>query len=90
MAGREESDRSLLVLGDWLARWRRSVGVSQRVLAGQAGIHQSGLSRVERGMQVIGARRLAQLICSLDMLARERPGGPVDPPPVRRPWFDEL
>lgn len=75
-----------MVLGDWVARWRRSVGVSQRVLALQAGIDQGGLSRVERGLQAVGSRRLAGIICALDDLA-DALGVPGDPPPVRpRGW----
>jgi transcriptional regulator with XRE-family HTH domain len=42
---------TLQLLGRWLARWRRALGVSQRSLAARAGISQGGLSRVERGLQ---------------------------------------
>jgi transcriptional regulator with XRE-family HTH domain len=49
MSRRDEFDESVLLLGDWLARWRLAVGVSQRALAYRAGINQSGLSRLEPG-----------------------------------------
>jgi len=71
------------VLGDWLARWRVAVGVSQRELARQADISQSGISRVEHGFQVVGARRLERLIVALDRLGAESVRGPIAPPPVR-------
>ena len=79
-----DADREItLLLGSWLARWRRDVGVSQRHLAAMAGISQGGLSRVERGMQACGARRLGRLIWALDMLSEAGPMGSVRPPPVR-------
>ncbi|MHB8890678.1 MAG: helix-turn-helix domain-containing protein [Candidatus Limnocylindrales bacterium] len=84
MAKCPEVDGSVLLLGDWLARWRRAVGVSQHVLAARAGIDQSGLSRVERGLQVVGARRLARIIDTLDQLGEQRFLGPIAPPPFRR------
>jgi transcriptional regulator with XRE-family HTH domain len=84
MARREELDESVLLLGDWLARWRLAVGVSQRSLAYRAGINQSGLSRLERGLQVVGARRLARIIDTLDRLSGQQFPGPIAPPPFRR------
>ncbi len=71
------------LLGDWLARWRALVGVSQRSLAARAGISQGGLSRVERGLQTCGARRLARLISVLDEMSTQGPMGRVAPPPIR-------
>ena len=79
MARNDEFDESVL-LGDWLARWRHAVGVSQRALAYRAGINQSGLSRLERGLQVVGARRLARLIDTLDGLSAQQFPGPIAPP----------
>jgi predicted transcriptional regulator len=84
MTTREVTDVSVVLLGDWLARWRQAVGVSQRVLASRAGIDQSGLSRLERGTQLCGARRLARLIDTLDELGHQGGMGPVEPPPFRR------
>lgn len=75
----------LHLLGRWIARWRIHVGVSQRTLAARAGISQGGLSRVERGLQACGSRRLARLIHALDQLSRQGPMGAVDPPPIRPP-----
>ena len=83
MATDDEFDESVLLLGDWLARWRVALGVSQRYLAYQAGIDQSGLSRLERGLQLVGARRLARIINTLDILGEQRLLGPVAPPPFR-------
>jgi transcriptional regulator with XRE-family HTH domain len=83
MARREEFDESVLLLGDWLARWRTAVGVSQRVLAARAGIDQGGLSRLERGLQFVGGRRLARIIDTLDRLSEQRFQGPIAPPPFR-------
>jgi transcriptional regulator with XRE-family HTH domain len=76
---------TMQLLGDWIARWRARVGVSQRTLAARAGISQGGLSRVERGLQACGSRRLARLIQALDLLSRQGPMGAIDPPPIRRP-----
>ncbi len=95
MARREEFDESVLLLGDWLARWRLAVGVSQRILAARAGIDQSGLSRLERGLQLVGARRLARIIDALDRMGEQRFLGPITPPPFRRKavdwaWIDRL
>ncbi len=70
------------VLGAWIARWRQQAGVSQRTLAARAGIDQGGLSRVERGLETLGSRRLARLVITLDELGRQGPMGPVPPPPV--------
>jgi hypothetical protein len=84
MSTREVIEPSEVMLGDWLARWRRAVGVSQRVLAARAGIDQSGLSRLERGLQRIGSRRLARLIAALDDFGQQGPMGPMGPPPYRR------
>ena len=84
----EELDASVLLLGDWLARWRTAVGVSQRVLADRAGISQSGLSRLERGLQVVGARRLARIIDTLDRMGSGSGMGPIGPPPFRRQAVD--
>jgi transcriptional regulator with XRE-family HTH domain len=84
----EELDASVLLLGDWLARWRTAVGVSQRVLADRAGISQSGLSRLERGLQVVGARRLARIIDTLDRMGGGSVMGPIGPPPFRRQPVD--
>ena len=84
MARREDFDESVLLLGDWLARWRLAVGVSQRILAARAGIDQGGLSRLERGLQLVGGRRLARIIDTLDQLSEQRFLGPIAPPPFRR------
>jgi transcriptional regulator with XRE-family HTH domain len=79
-----DRDREItLLLGNWLARWRRDVGVSQRRLSAMAGISQGGLSRVERGLQTCGARRLGRLIWALDTLSEASPMGLVRPPPIR-------
>ena len=88
MARRDQVDESVLLLGDWLARWRMAAGVSQRALAYRAGISQSGLSRLERGLQVVGARRLARIIDTLDRLSAQQLPGPIAPPPFRRPNVD--
>ena len=85
MAEREIPHPEVRLLGDWLARWRCAVGVSQRILADRAGLSQSGLSRLERGLQLVGARRLARLIFTLDDLGRHGAFGPIAPPPLRRP-----
>ena len=82
MRERDEAELTRL-LGDWLARWRAQVGVSQRSLAARAGISQGGLSRVERGLQTCGARRLARLIWVLDELSSQGPMGRMAPPPIR-------
>ena len=88
MARREEFDESVLLLGDWLARWRIAVGVSQRILAARAGIDQGGLSRLERGLQLVGGRRLARIIDTLDQLSEQRFLGPIAPPTFRRQAVD--
>jgi transcriptional regulator with XRE-family HTH domain len=90
MTTREVTDTSVALLGDWLGRWRQAVGVSQRVLAARAGIDQSGLSRVERGLQVCGALRLARIMCTLDEFGQQGSMGPVPPPSFRRRSFDRL
>jgi transcriptional regulator with XRE-family HTH domain len=79
----QDRDPELRLVGSWLARWRREVGVSQRTLAARAGVNQAGISRVERGLQGCGSRRLARLIITLDGLGRENIMGPIQPPPVR-------
>jgi transcriptional regulator with XRE-family HTH domain len=79
-----DDGEALWHLGDWIARWRAAVGVSQRRLSRLAGISQGGLSRVERGMQACGARRLARLILWLDILSEQSPMRRIDPPPIRR------
>jgi transcriptional regulator with XRE-family HTH domain len=82
----EQEDAAVLwLLGGWIARWRAQVGVSQRSLAARAGIDQSGLSRIERGLQVVGARRLARLLAALDELSAQGSMRPIAPPPVRPP-----
>jgi len=70
------------VLGAWLARWRRQAGVSQRSLAARAGVDQGGLSRVERGLETLGSRRLARVVVALDEICQQGPMGPMPPPPV--------
>jgi hypothetical protein len=85
MATRRETDVKVTMVGDWLGRWRIAVGVSQRTLAAHAGISQSGISRLERGLQVVGGRRLARIIDALDTLGELAPTGPIAPPPFRRP-----
>ena len=82
---REVGSEDLLLLGNWIARWRTEVGVSQRTLAAAAGIDQGGLSRVERGLQVVGGRRLACILVTLDALGGRGPMGPTAPPPFRSP-----
>ncbi len=79
----DDRDAELRLLGSWLARWRRAVGVSQRTLAVRAGVNQAGISRVERGLQGCGSRRLARIILTLDGLAHESIMGPIITPPVR-------
>ena len=81
----QDETEALSLLGGWLARWRQQVGVSQRSLAARAGIDQGGLSRVERGLQTVGARRLAKLIAALDELSAQGSMRPMAPPPVRPP-----
>jgi transcriptional regulator with XRE-family HTH domain len=71
-----------LVLGAWIARWRRQAGVSQRALAWRAGVDQGGLSRAERGLEGLGSRRLARLVMVLDVLCNQGPMGSMPPPPV--------
>jgi transcriptional regulator with XRE-family HTH domain len=82
MWDRDASD-TLYLLGRWIARWRTEVGVSQRSLAARAGIDQGGLSRIERALEVAGARRLAKLLAALDELSGENPMRPISPPPFR-------
>lgn len=77
-----DDDDATRALGAWLARWRAEVGVSQRKLAAMAGVDQGGISRVERGLQACGSRRLARLILTLDLLAFSRMTGET-PPPIR-------
>ena len=80
-----------LLLGQWIARWRTQVGVSQRKLASMAGINQGGLSRVERGLELLGHRRLARLLLALDDLGDIGPMGRLPPPPIRtRPSLGDL
>jgi transcriptional regulator with XRE-family HTH domain len=81
----QDESEALWLLGGWIARWRQQVGVSQRSLAARAGIDQGGLSRVERGLQVVGARRLGKLIAALDELSSQGSVRPIAPPPVRPP-----
>jgi transcriptional regulator with XRE-family HTH domain len=69
-------------LGAWIARWRRQAGVSQRALAWHAGVDQGGLSRVERGLEGLGSRRLARLVIVLDELCDQGAMGSLPPPPV--------
>ena len=78
-----DDSTALSVLGAWLARWRRQAGVSQRSLAWRAGIDQGGLSRVERGLEAVGSRRLARLVMTLDELCDQGPMGSMPPPPVQ-------
>lgn len=65
-------------LGAWLRDWRILTGHSQRLLAAWAGIHQSGISRMERGLTRVSSDRLARLVVVLDWLS-----GGGDP---RGPW----
>jgi transcriptional regulator with XRE-family HTH domain len=55
------------ILGRWIRESRVRAGMSQAQLARRAGMHQSTLSRLERG-QLEGLRlhRLAALIAVLD------------------------
>ncbi len=78
-----DDSTALGVLGDWLARWRRQAGISQRSLAWRAGVDQGGLSRVERGLEAVGSRRLARLVMTLDELCDQGPMGSMPPPPVQ-------
>lgn len=81
----------LRLLGQWLARWRTAVGVSQRTLAARAGVNQAGISRVERGLQGCGSHRLARIILTLDAFARDSIMGPIATPPVRpRPFHGAI
>jgi transcriptional regulator with XRE-family HTH domain len=82
MQDRETAEAQLL-LGQWIARWRAQVGVSQRKLASMAGIDQGGLSRVERGLQLLGHRRLAGILLALDDLGDLTPMGRLPPPLIR-------
>jgi transcriptional regulator with XRE-family HTH domain len=78
----DSDEDALATLGAWLQRWRWQAGVSQRALASRAGIDQGGLSRVERGRQAIGSRRLARVVIALDELSGQTPMGRLAPPPV--------
>jgi hypothetical protein len=73
-----DDSTALGVLGDWLARWRRQAGISQRSLA-----WRGGLSHVERGLEAVGSRRLARLVMTLDELCGQGPMGSMPPPPVQ-------
>jgi Helix-turn-helix domain len=73
---------ALNILGAWIARWRRQAGVSQRSLAWRASVDQGGLSRVERGLEAVGSRRLARLVITLAELCDQGAMGPMAPPPV--------
>jgi DNA-binding XRE family transcriptional regulator len=54
-------------LGQLVLRMRRSAGLSQRALAARAGVHQSTISRLERGqLRALGLLRLAAILGVLD------------------------
>lgn len=58
--------------GATLRRMRESADVGLRELARQAGIHESTLSRFERGERVIAHNTYAHVVASLAVLLRQR------------------
>ncbi len=76
--------------GEMLRRHRRRVGTGQDKLAGQAGIHRTHLSLLERGQQmpslaVVHKLSLALGVSMATMMAEVESDEPVgeEPPPVR-------
>jgi DNA-binding XRE family transcriptional regulator len=54
-------------IGRLVLRMRRSAGLSQRALGARAGVHQSTISRLERGkLRALGLLRLAAILGVLD------------------------
>lgn len=64
---------------------RRRAGFSQRELARRAGVPQSTVSRIERGLIVPGVELLERLLraCGMDLVAVEHPARGVDVSLVR-------
>jgi transcriptional regulator with XRE-family HTH domain len=82
--------RGLDLLGAAVRRARRRMGWSQRQLGARTGIHQSTISRFERGDRV-GLRfsRFAMLVAVLDGLDFLPHGVPRDPVfTTRRQWIE--
>ena len=87
-------DRGLLDLGRTVRNARRSAGWSQRQLADRAGLSQSSISRLERGLLPgLKIKRLGPIVASLGSLvirspspreeaARSDPAGGVASPPA--------
>jgi transcriptional regulator with XRE-family HTH domain len=56
------------LLGRWIRESRRQAGMTQAQLARLAGIHQTTLSRLERGrLEGLRLHRLAAIIAVLDL-----------------------
>ena len=65
--------RGLLLVGAVVYDARRRAGVTQRHLGRVAGVHQSTISRLERGhLNGLRLKRLARILAYLEQLSRPR------------------
>ena len=82
--------RGLELLGAAMRRARRRMGWSQRDLAARTGVHQSTISRFERGDRVsIRFSRFARIVAVLDGLDFLPHGAARDPVfTTRRAWIE--
>lgn len=60
-------EKDLRELGLRVAHRREELGLTLATLAEQVGVHHSTLSRLERGVQDLGASRLPSLARALDL-----------------------
>ena len=63
----------LMLVGQVVYEARRRAGISQRHLGRVAGVHQSTISRLERGhLNGLRLKRLARILARLEQLSRPR------------------
>jgi len=73
------------ILGAMVLRRRRAIGWSQRDLQRASGLHQSGVSRLERGiLSGIRFSTFARVVTAMNGLDPEAPRPPGRPPT----WWD--
>lgn len=65
-------DRRRAWLSRWLARERRALGVSQRVIAERAGTNQVRISQIVRGKVDVGTAELERLRGAIETIRKEK------------------
>lgn len=65
-------DRRRASIAHWLGRQRDALGVTQRLIASYAGMHDVRISLIARGMIDVGAAELERLRAAIEQIRKER------------------